>query len=48
MNDKGARRAYVYDTVVAQLSCHDAWAKGSVSTNIDPSDENNKSHPRIM
>ncbi len=47
-NDKGARRAYIHDIVVAQFPSEEAGAEGSVPAHIDPSEENNESHPRIM
>jgi hypothetical protein len=33
---------------VAQFSCEDTWTKRPVSTNIDTSEENNKSHAGII
>ena len=43
-DDKGARRTYIEDIVAAQFSCKDAWAKRSVSANIDTPQEDNKRH----
>jgi hypothetical protein len=36
------------DIKAAQFACKDAWAKRSVSTNIDTPQEDNKGHLRIM
>jgi hypothetical protein len=47
-NNKGARSAHVLDIKAAQFACKDAWAKRSVSTNIDTPQEDNKGHLRIM
>ena len=43
-NDKGTRSTYVQDIIAAQLSREDAWAKRSVSANIDTPEEDDKSH----
>jgi len=43
-NNKGARSTHVQDTIAAQFSCEDAWAKRSVSANIDTPEEDNKGH----
>src|ERR1035437_5871853 len=47
-NHKRARRAHIDDIIVAQFSCEDTWTKRPVSTNIDTSEENNKSHTGII
>src|SRR5208283_1383607 len=47
-NDKGARRAYIHDIEVAQFPSEDAGTEDSVPAHIDPSEENNESHLRIM
>jgi hypothetical protein len=33
--NKGARSTHVLDIIAAQFACKDAWAKRSVSTNIE-------------
>ena len=47
-NHKRARRAHIDDIIVAQFSREDTWTKRPVSTNIDTSEENNKSHTGII
>ena len=47
-NHKRARSAHIDDIIVAQISCEDTWTKRSVSTNIDTSEEDNKSHTGII
>ena len=47
-NNKGARRSYVYNIIVAQFPGEGAGAKGSVSANIDASEEDDESHVGIM
>jgi len=42
------RSTDVQDVIAAQFSCQDAWAKRSVSANIDTPEEDNKGHTRIM
>jgi nicotinamide riboside kinase len=48
LNDKGACRTHIHDTIVAQFSGEDAWTKRPVSANIDSSEENNESHSGII
>jgi len=43
-NNKGARGAHVQDIIATQLLREDAWAKRSVSANIDTPEEDNKGH----
>ncbi len=43
-NNKGARSTHVQDIIAAQFSCKDAWAKRSVSANIDTPEKDNKGH----
>ena len=47
-NNKCPCRTHIYDTIVAQLSCKDAWAKRPVSANIDAPEENDESHTGII
>jgi len=47
-NDKRACCTHIHDTVVAQFSCEDAWAKRSVSANIDAPEENDERHSEII
>jgi hypothetical protein len=43
-NNKSARSTHVHDIIAAQFSREDAWAKRSVSANIDTPEEDNKRH----
>ena len=45
---KRARSAHIDDIIVVQFSCEATWTKRPVSTNIDTSEENNKSHTGII
>jgi hypothetical protein len=47
-NDKRAGGADIHDIKVIQFFGEDAWAKRSMSADIDTSEENNESHAQII